>query len=183
MFVQRKSPFMKQLVLFLFFVSSLSLAASGDKDFFVRIMPDREAVYAGDSMIVSVLLYAKAPIARAESLSDFKINGKCRVRRLDIDRDATASRVREGHNIYYTLVWAQYVVAPAKAGSYTVPRQKFKAVLQEVVSMPDLFDQMMGARPEYREYKAAGQSEAFTFEAKEKPLRSTREMMRNTQVL
>lgn len=156
---------------------ALPLMAEEKGELQVRILPDRETVYAGDSMLVSVVLYASAPIAKAECSTDFDIKGKCRVRKLDINRDATASRVREGRTIYYTLVWAQYVVAPQKTGSYSVPAQKFKATLQQVVRMPDLFDQMMGARPEYKELKASASSEVFKFDVTGKPLRSTQEIM------
>ena len=82
--------------------------------------------------------------------------------------------------MYYTLVWNQYVVAPQKTGTYTIPVQKFKATLQRVVRMPDLFDQMMGAQPEYQNVKVQGVSKTFTFEVKEKPLRSTQDMMRTS---
>jgi len=157
---------------------ALPLMAEERGELQVRIVPDRETVYAGDSMLVSVVLYASAPIAKAECPTKFSVSGKCRVRKLDINRDATASRVREGRNIYYTLVWAQYVVAPEKTGRFTIPAQKFKATLQQVVRMPDLFDQMMGARPEYKELKASASSEEYKFEVKEKPLRSTQEIMR-----
>ena len=47
--------------------------------------------------------------------------------------------------------------------------------------MPDLFDQMMGAQPQYREVKVQGSSSTFTFEVKQKPLRSTQEMMRSSK--
>lgn len=170
---------MKQLLaILLTFLVSFPLTAADKGELQVRILPDRNTLYAGDSMLVSVVLYASAPIAKAECTTSFEVKGKCRVRKLDINRDATASRVREGRRIFYTLVWAQYVVAPDKAGKYIIPAQKFKATLQEVVRMPDLFDQMMGARPEYRELKATAASEAFTFLVTEKPLRSTQDMMR-----
>ena len=72
------------------------------------------------------------------------------------------------------------MVAPQKTGTYTIPVQKFKATLQRVVRMPDLFDQMMGAQPEYQNVKVQGESKTFTFEVKEKPLRSTQDMMRTS---
>lgn len=168
--------------LFAFFIF-LPFYAEEKGELEVRILPDRENIYAGDSMIVSVVLYASAPIAKAECSTDFDVKGKCRIRKLNINRNATASRVREGRKIYYTLVWAQYVIAPEKAGSFSIPSQKFKATLQKVVRMPDLFDQMMGARPEYEELKATSSSEIFKFEVKEKPLRSTEEMMRHGGVI
>jgi len=169
----------KYILLLLALLLVLPLAAKDKGELQVRIVPDRATAYAGDSMLVSVVLYASAPIAKAECTTDFTVKGKCRLRKLNINRDATASRVREGGKIYYTLVWAQYVVAPAATGNYSIPAQKFKATLQEVVRMPDLFDQMMGVRPEYREYQVTGSSEVFSFKVTEKPLRSTQEMINN----
>lgn len=171
---------MNKIISFLFvLLTSLSLQAQQKAEFFARILPDREQIYAGDSMLVSVVLYSTYPIAKAECSTDFNVKGKCSLRKLNIDRNATAGRTREGQNVYYTLVWNQYVIAPEKVGTYTIPAQKFKATLQQIVRMPDMFDQMMGARPEYRNIKVQGEAPTFKFEATEKPLRSTQEMMRN----
>lgn len=182
----KSSFFMRKFLVILagLFLIVVSMSAASESRFFVRILPDRENLYAGDSMLVSVVLYASAPIAEAECVNDFKVGGdKCGVRALPIRREATAGRVREDGNLYYTLVWAQYVVSPQKVGSYKVPPLKFKATLRQIVRMPDWFDQMMGAQPEYRDLKADAKSSVFTFEVKEKPLRSTREMMRSGHVL
>lgn len=148
-----------------------------DETLEVRVMPDRRQIYAGDSMLVSVVLYASAPIAEAEAKSDFKVKGKCKVRKLRINRNATAGRTREGRKVYYTLVWNQYVVAPAEEGDYTIPAQKFKVRLNKVVYMPDLFDQMMGAEPKYEQVELTASSDKFTFSVRKKPLRSTKEIM------
>lgn len=92
----------------------LPLRAATKDVLLARILPDRTTLYAGDSMLVSVVLYATAPIAKAECTSQFVVKGKCDVRKLDIDRNATAGRTREGRQMYYTLVWNQYVVAPQR---------------------------------------------------------------------
>lgn len=171
---------MNKIISILFLLlTSLSLQAQQKAEFFARILPDREQVYAGDSMLVSVVLYSTYPIAKAECSTHFDIKGKCSLRKLNIDRNATAGRTREGKKVYYTLVWNQYVITPDKVGTYTIPTQKFKATLQQIVSMPDMFNQMMGARPEYRNIKVQGEASTFKFEVTEKPLRSTQEMMRN----
>lgn len=89
----------------------VQIHAERQADFFVRVLPDRETLFAGDSMLVSVVLYSVHPIAQAECSGKFKVKGdKCSVR-------------------------------PLQA------------------------------------------SEPFTFKVKEKPLRSTREMMRSTTVI
>lgn len=159
---------------------ALPMQGQKSSDFFVRVLPDREQVFAGDSMLVSVVLYATQPIAKAECSTDFEIKGgKCNVRKLSINRNATAGRSLEGRNIYYTMVWNQYVIAPQKPGTYYIPTQKFKATLQQVVSMPDLFEQMMGARPKYRDINVQGKTNEFKFVVTEKPRRSTQEMIQN----
>lgn len=169
--------------LFILLLSACSLYAKGEREseFFARILPDRSEVYAGDSMLVSVVLYASAPIAEAQCSSQFTINGKkrARVRKLNINRNATASRIRENNKVYYTLVWAQYVVAPTSTGTYTIPSLKFSGTLQYADYIPDLFDQMMGARPQYHKKEVKGKAPDFTFEVKEKPLRSTQDIMRS----
>lgn len=167
------------ITLLLFFLPVLDLSAEDLGDFFVRILPDRETIYTGDSMKVSVVLYSAYPIAKAEATSDFKVKGKCGVRRLTIYRDATIGRVRENGRVYYTMVWAQYVLSPTQSDTYTIPAQKFKATLQQVVRMPDFFDQMMGAQPEYKEIKVTGASKTFTFKTTEKPLRSTQDVIKS----
>ncbi len=171
------------LTLLLLAACTLAIHAAGKdgETLFARLVAEPSEIYAGDSTLVSVVLYASAPIAKAECTTKFRLSGrgKSEMRQLSIDRDATASRVREGRNIYYTLVWAQYVVALHDVGKYSVPQQKFKATLRRTVRMPDMFDRIMGAQPEYRETQVAGESETLTLEAKEKPLRSTQEMMRS----
>ena len=176
---------MNRIITLLLFIVTFATASAekGTPALFARILPDRTTLIAGDSMLVSVVLYAQHPIAEAECNSTFKVTGKnggkCTYRRLNIDRNSTAGRTREGGKVYYTLVWNQYVVAPNSVGRYSIPPLKFTATLQQVVRMPDLFDQMMGASPEYKEHKEKGTSETFTFEAKEKPRRSTQEILRS----
>lgn len=169
----------KSFLLLIIMLLGCSLQLFAKDTFFVRITPDRSTLYVGDSMLVSVVLYATSPISQAECTTDFSVKGKCNVRKLNINRNATAGRTREGQNVYYTLVWNQYVVTPSKVGKYTIPAQRFKATLHHVVSMPDFFDQMMGATPKYREEKVGCDSKAYVFEVKEKPLRTTQEMMRS----
>ncbi len=165
------------------FTTARATVADGKPEFFARIVPQSNSLIAGDSMLVSVVLYAEYPIAKAECTNTFRVkarkSGKTTARRLSINRDATASRSREGSRVYYTLVWDQYVVAAEGVDEFTVQPLKFKATLQQVTSMPDFFDQMMGARPEVRNVSASCTSEAFTFATKEKPRRSTSDAVRS----
>ena len=169
------------LSLLLLIVFALPMSAERKAELFARILPDREQVYAGDSVLLSVVLYASDPIAKAESTTTFGVKGKASVRKLNINRNATAGRTRENGRLYYTLVWNQYVVAPTQPGTYTIGVQKFKATLQQVIAMPDLFDHIMGEKTQYRELKVHGSSPTFTFEVKQKPLRSTQEMLRSSK--
>ena len=76
------------LVLFIVTFATAS-AEKGTPALFARILPDRTTLIAGDSMLVSVVLYAQHPIAEAECNSTFKVTGKnggkCTYRRLNID--------------------------------------------------------------------------------------------------
>lgn len=161
------------------------IAGRDDAVLFARIHPERSTLYAGDSMLVTIMLYASAPIVQAECTSDFSIKGshKMRFRSLPLNRAATASQVREGAFVYYTLVWAQYVVSPTSVGDYTIPSQKFKATLQRIDQMPSWFDRMMGARPKVTELEASGKSQPLTIKVTERPLRSTQEIMRSGKTI
>lgn len=166
----------------------LALTAMAGRDegvLFAKIHPERTTLYAGDSMLVTIVLYASAPIAQAECTTTFSIKGSrnVRFRSLPFNRAATASQAREGAFVYYTLVWAQYVVAPTSAGNYTIPAQKFKATLQRIDQMPSWFDRMMGARPKITEIEASGKSESLTIKVTERPLRSTKELMRSGKTI
>lgn len=176
---------MKKLILAFFFtllLPSMALAANDD-NLQVRLMADPAPTsYSGDSLLVSVVLYASAPIAQASCPDDLSFKGTTySLRQLRIDRQATAGQVRERGRIYYTLVWAQYVVKTPKAGRLIAQPLKFKATLQQIVRMPDLMGQMMGERPEYREIKAKATSQSLTIEVTDKPLRSTEEMLHDSR--
>lgn len=74
---------MRKTLFILLLLISLPLSAADKETLFARIMPDREQVYAGDSMLVSVVLYSSAPIAKAECLTNLSVKGKCTLRKLD----------------------------------------------------------------------------------------------------
>ena len=162
-----------------FICSLLPSSARSESDFFVRIYPDKETVYEGDSLLVSVVLHASFPIHHLEEIHPFKHKGKCQVRPLGIRKDPTNGQTRIGNQIYYTLVWEQYVITPQGTGRYEFISPQFKGILHEVTRMPDWIDQMMGARPEYKEHKVKAPEASFSFQIKEKPLRTTEEMMRD----
>ena len=48
----------------LLLVFALPMSAERKAELFARILPDREQVYAGDSVLLSVVLYASDPIAK-----------------------------------------------------------------------------------------------------------------------
>lgn len=65
---------MKRLLIpLLLMLMVLPLRAATKDVLFARILPDRTTLYAGDSMLVSVVLYATAPIAKAECTSQFVV--------------------------------------------------------------------------------------------------------------
>lgn len=152
---------------------------------FARVVPEKSEIYVGDSMLVSVMLYASLPIESAKAKDDLEVKSKGRfqLRKLPIHRELTAGRTVEDGQILYTLVWAQYIFTPKGTGSYRIPEMKFEATLQEILRIPDFMDRMFGAQPEVRTHRINGGSEELEIEVIERPLRTTLEMMQGGNVL
>lgn len=145
-------------------------------EFFVRAVPDRSEVILGDSCVVSYVLYASAPLSEVESKDEVKVRN-ARLRRLNIRREATAGYVVENGRRYHTLVWAQYVVVPARTGEIVFPACKFKAVLSVPEPARDPFEAFFSRR-RVREIKMEASNGKSHIKVKEKPRRTTKEMLR-----
>lgn len=146
-------------------------------DFFVRAVPDRSEVIAGDSLLVSYVVYAAAPIASLESNDEPKVrNG--RLRRLPVRREATSSRVMENGRVYYTLVWSQYVVAPKGVGEVTLSPCEFKGTLHVYPAPRDPFEAFFGTNEPPRKVKVKAHSEKLQISVKPKPKRSNSDLSR-----
>lgn len=175
----------KSILLLLAFLlpSVCAEAALTQDDFFVRIHADKEKIYSGDSLLLSVVIYASYPIQKIEVANHYKVKGDCKVRKIKIDRNSALGRTQIGNRIYYTLVWEHYVVSSKNAGNIEFFSPTFKGVLKETVYMPDWTEMFMGAEPKYRIHKVKSEVTKRIVQVQEKPLRSTQEMMRNRIVL
>lgn len=160
--------------------SVLQLSAKGrdDVEFFVRAIPDRHTVVAGDSCLVSYVLYSSAPIAEAASDDEVKVR-HASLRRIALRRESTAGRVVENGRRYYTLVWAQYVVAPQRMGTVTLPACRFRAVLNVPEAPRDPFEAFFGTTRS-RAVKAEAASAKLDIKVVEKPRRTTQELLRGS---
>lgn len=165
------------LMLGLLPLAGVSATAGDEPEFFVRVHPDRQSVTMGDSCLVSYVLYSSLPFVSVESDTKVKVK-HARVRPVGIDRQATASRVVENGRVYYTLVWAQYVVVPGRTGEIVLPACKFKACLWAESRPRSLLEQFWGIRPEGKVVEAKAANKKIKLEVKEKPRRTTKEMMR-----
>ncbi len=170
----------KKLALILLPLFLLSSALWGrdktDVDFFVRVVARPSEVIVGDSTLVSYVLYATAPFSDISEKSDkFKVRG-ANVRRIRY-RSGT-SRVVENGKVYYSMVGAQYVVAPDAVGKISIPSCAFEAVFRFRRSSGHPLEEFFGYGGKVIEVKQTAKSDALEITVKEKPRRTTREMMR-----
>ncbi len=171
---------MKKIVIsLLLLLPFLSVLAKDEPevDFFVRVVAQPSEVVKGDSTLVSYVLYANAPFSKAEIQSkEIKVKN-ARVRKLSRRRGGATSQVREKGRVYYTVVGAQYVVAPEDVGTLTVPSCKFKAAFRFRESTGDPFEEFFGYGGRVFEVEREAKSEPLKIKVKEKPRRTTLEMM------
>ncbi len=171
---------MKRLSLSLLLLLSFFSAMAKDEpevDFFVRVVAQPSEVIKGDSTLVSYVLYATAPFSKAE-LQNKEIKVKnARVRRLSRHRGGGMSQVREKGRVYYTVVGAQYVVSSEDVGTLTMPSCKFKAAFRFRESSRDPFEEFFGYGGRVFEVESEAKSEPLKIKVKEKPRRTTLEMM------
>ncbi len=147
-------------------------------DFFVRVIAQPEEVIKGDSTLVSYVLYATAPFSTAELLDDdIKVKNARSVRRLIRHRGGGMSKVREEGRVYYTIVGAQYVVATKDVGTLTIPACKFKALFRFRESSGNPLEEFFGRGGRIIEVERKAENEKLKIKVKEKPRRTTLEMM------
>lgn len=158
-------------------------AVTTQDDFFVSIHADKGNIYINDSILLSVVIYASYPIQKIEIDNHYKIKGHCKVRKINIDRNSAIRMTQIGNKIYYTLLWEQYVVSSTKAGNIQFISPTFHGVLQQTVYLPDWPELFMGAQPKYKIHKVKSKATRRILQFREKPLRSTQEMMKNQIVI
>ena len=147
-------------------------------DAFIRIYPDKDIIYKGDSLLITVVLYSSFPIHQAKETVDFKSKGNCNIRPLNIPKDNSGKRTNIDGKVYYSLIWEQYVISPKDTGKFQFTSPQIKGTVREFLNMPNWIDQMMGVKPKFRDYPVKAKPSTYNFEVIEKPLRTTQEMMK-----
>lgn len=172
---------MKRILLLLLAGMAFAALSAREKvkvDFFARLQCDRNVVYMGDSCLVSVVLYADAPFEKVDchTKPDVK-NARLRERRLYGGRPM--GRTQINGKVYYTYVWTQYVLTPEKLGNVSMPVFEFTGTFRIYLESRDPFSLFFGAPQRYRLVETDGESGKLKIEVKEKPLRTTEEIMRS----
>lgn len=158
---------------------SLALVAKDkvEVDFFVRTFCDRNEIHSGDSTLVSYVLYATAPFAKVDCKTEMKVKN-ARIRALNINRRSAQGRTVENGTVYYTMVWEQYVVASDKVGSIRIPSLQFEAEFQFRRRPRTPFEDFFGSSEPPLTVQKKTRNEETEISVKEKPLRSSRELLR-----
>ena len=170
--------FLKYLLLAL---SLLSLSAFADKKpaevFMAETVLGKSEIHKGDSLLVSVVLYASQPFDQVGSAPELKIKNAT-VRPLRFRVENTQRRVRRDGRVLYSIVCAQYVVCPSETGTYVVPPLKIEGAYRVYQQAQTPFDDFFGVPRKYDVVKAKAATEKVSFETTPKPLRTTRDAIR-----
>lgn len=150
--------------------------------FFVRIIPQQEEVVHGDSTLVSVVVYSSADLQSVTCTTEkeLKIKG-CSVRKVSNDNARRVVQSRYDGRVYYTLVWAQYVVGSEHIGEYSVPEQAFNGVVRVYQRSNDPYFGFFGSRS-YKDYKVKAESPRTKLKFIEKPQRTTEQLLRSNGI-
>ena len=101
-------------------LSLLSLPAFADKKpaevFMAETVLEKSEIHKGDSLLVSVVIYASQPFDQIGTAPELKIKNAT-VRPLRFRVENTQRRVRRDGRVLYSIVCAQYVVCPSETGT------------------------------------------------------------------
>lgn len=161
----------------------LSLWGEVKIDCFARAECDRSIVYAGDSCVVSLVLYANAPFEKVECATKASVKG-AQCRKLDARPARAGQRILENGRRYYVLLWSRYMVKPESEKELAIPEFKFDCTFRLYENSGSPFAGFFGIPAKYKDIKQSIKSPKTKIEVKKKPRRSTQEMMRSgNQVL
>lgn len=162
-------------------LSLLSLSAFADKKpaevFVAETVLEKSEIHKGDSLLVSVVLYASQPFDQVGNAPELKIKNAT-VRPLRFRVENTQRRVRRDGRVLYSIVCAQYVVCPSETGTYVVPPLKIEGAYRVYQQAQTPFDDFFGVPRKYVTVKAKAATEKVSFETTPKPLRTTRDAIR-----
>ena len=183
-----KHPF---LYLILFLLLSISLQAKSDEKFYTEIIGQNDGkIYPNDSIIVSLHLYATRPIGDIQlNDSKLKISG-CSVRRLYTGNEGKQFIIQKDGENLYTVVCAQYSIAPKKKGTYYFPQLSLTANLyiQQQNKQND-YDPFFGSfddffnTPTYKKEKKNLRTPTYKMEVVEKPKKTIEELRKSGNIV
>lgn len=161
--------------------SLLSLPAIADKKpaevFMAETVLEKSEIHKGDSLLVSVVIYASQPFDQIGTAPELKIKNAT-VRPLRFPVENTQRRVRRDGRVLYSIVCAQYVVCPSETGTYVVPPLKVEGAYRVYQQAQTPFDDFFGVPRKYDSVKAKAVTEKVSFQTIPKPQRTTRDAIR-----
>lgn len=161
--------------------SLLSLPAFADKKpaevFMAETVLEKSEIHKGDSLLVSVVIYASQPFDQIDTAPELKIKNAT-VRPLRFRVENTQRRVRRDGRVLYSIVCAQYVVCPSETGTYVVPPLKVEGAYRVYQQAQTPFDDFFGVPRKYDAVKAKAVTEKVSFQTIPKPQRTTRDAIR-----
>ena len=139
-----------------------------------------EEVYLGDSVIVTLTLYANVDFAKIDNKSDKLPAVKhAKVRRYRADRRLNQEVAVYNGRRYYAVRAEQYAVTPDQLGELTFPAQKYDVVLSVKERSRDPFDSFFPfGRTQTRQVQKTCSSEPLKIKVTTRPRRTIEEMRR-----
>ena len=144
-----------------------------------------EEAYLGDSVIVTLTLYANVDFGSIDNTNDKVPSVKhATVRRYRADRRLNQEvAVYQGRR-YYAVRAEQYAVTPDQLGELTFPAQKYDVVLSVKQRSRDPFDSFFPfGRTETRRVEKTCTSEPLRIKVIKRPRRTIEEMRRSGAVI
>ena len=147
-----------------------------EEETFARVFCNYNKLIAGDSCLVSYVVYATSPFRMIEKMSKIKVkNGRITPYPL---RRQHLQRVREHGHIYYALLVENFVVKTKDVGTLVLMPRDYKVELS-IEEYVDPLDAFFRAPAKVRKMKLKGRTDRFQLNVIAKPMRTTKQMLRS----
>lgn len=148
--------------------------------FFARILPERPEIYAGDSCVVSLVLYSNLAFADIQQKPENLTIKGGRARLLPRYSPPTPFHVQMEGGVFNAVVWQQYVVGRDEVGKIRFSSPTFNATFVVVEPSDDPFERFFGFAPrQQRLVKGQCKLDAFTLPVVERPKRSSQDILQS----
>ncbi len=165
----------------LFYLFCLFLQAQKNQDeitFFAQIEHENQSLYAGDSCVVSIILYSNVAFLDIRCTSTpLKVKGG--YAHLLSQSQRVQRRVVRNNQIYMALVWQQWMVGSDNIGKIQFSPLQFEAEFPKVKIPEDPFFRFFYGTQEVGRLKRKCKMDTYTLPVQEKPKRSTREILQS----